>query len=135
MNLSGALKALVVTPDTFTITINSVQGVAFRQLSVIGQLQDGTTLDVTSTARGTNYVSSNLDVCNFGQPDGRVFGGQNGTCTITITNAGHTATAQVTVTNFTPVPLSLFGFPGLRTTSTSAGTSPTLRPEAQGSRS
>lgn len=112
VNLGGAIKALVVTPDTFTITINSVQGVAFRQLSVIGQLQDGTTLDVTSTARGTNYVSSNLDVCNFGQPDGRVFGGENGTCTITITNAGHTATAQVTVTNFTPLALSFVAIPG-----------------------
>ncbi len=112
VNLSGALKALVVTPGTFTITINSVQGVAFRQLSVIGQLQDGTTLDVTSTARGTNYVSSNLDVCNFGQPDGRVFGGQNGVCTITITNAGHTAIAQATVTNFTPIALSSLAIPG-----------------------
>jgi hypothetical protein len=112
LNLSGAINALVVTPDTFTITINSVQGVAFRQLSVMAQLQDGTTLDVTSTARGTNYVSSNLDVCNFGQPDGRVFGGQNGTCTITITNAGHTAIAEATVTNFTPIALSSLAIPG-----------------------
>ena len=112
VNLSGAISALVVTPATFTITVNSVQGVAFRQLSVMGQLQDGTTLDLTSTTRGTNYVSSNLDVCNFGQPDGRVFGGQPGACTIAITNGTHSVIAQGTITNFTPLALSSLVIPG-----------------------
>jgi hypothetical protein len=112
LNLAEALTALNVTPDTFTITINSVQGVASRQLTVTGVLQDGNTIDLTSTTRGTNYTSSDLDVCNFGSPDGRVFGSANGTCTITVTNAGHSDTAQGTVTNFTPLALSFVSVSG-----------------------
>lgn len=112
VNLGAALSGITVTPTTFTITVNSVQGTAFIQLAVTGQLRDGTTINLTSTTRGTNYASSNLDVCNFGSPAGRVFGGQPGPCTITITNGPHTATSTGTVTNFTPVSLSSIAIPG-----------------------
>ena len=112
LNLGKALKALVVVPPTFNITVNDVQGVAFQQLTVTGQLVDGRTLDLTSTQRGTNYLSSDLNICNFGQPDGRVFGGQGGTCTITVSNAGHTAQVQGTVINFTPRAMGFVAIPG-----------------------
>lgn len=112
LNLGKALKGLTVTPDSFAIVINSVQGEGFRQLMVSGALQDGTTIDLSSTARGTNYQSSDLSVCNFGSIDGRVFGGDPGPCTITISNSGHSATAQGTVTAFAPVALSSIPIPG-----------------------
>ena len=73
INLSQALEKIEVAPTTFTLTVNSISGEASRQLAVTGRLKDGTSLDLTSTTRGTNYASSNLNVCNFGSPDGRVF--------------------------------------------------------------
>ncbi len=65
-----------------------------------------------STSRGTNYSSSDLNVCNFGAPDGNVFAGNNGTCTITITNSGFTAQAMGRVITFSPTPLSFVSIPG-----------------------
>ena len=112
VNLAQALQSLTVAPASFTITVNSVIGVGSQQLAVTGQLKDGTTIYLTSTQRGTNYASSDLNVCNFGSPDGRVFGSGNGPCTITITNSGFTATATGTVTNFTPTALGSVAIPG-----------------------
>lgn len=112
VNLGAALQALSVAPGTFTITVNSIVGVGSLQLSVTGLLRDGHTVNLTSTQRGTNYASSDLNVCNFGSPDGRVFGSSNGPCTITITNSGFTATASGSVTNFTPTALGTIPIPG-----------------------
>jgi hypothetical protein len=112
VNLAQALQSLTVAPTSFTITVNSVVGVGSLQLTVTGTLRDGTTINLTSTARGTNYASSDLDVCNFGSPDGRVFGSSNGVCTVTAANAGFTAAATGTVTNFTPTALSSIAIPG-----------------------
>jgi hypothetical protein len=112
LNLSKVLQSISVTPENFTITVNSVQGEGSRQLTVTGVLQDGNTIDLTSTTRGTNYQSSDLDICNFGFPDGRVFGGQDGPCTITVTNSGHSDTAEGVVSNFTPIALGFVNLPG-----------------------
>jgi hypothetical protein len=112
VNLAQALQSFTVAPLAFSITVNSVIGVGSQQLTVTGLLKDGTTINLTSTQRGTNYASSDLNVCNFGQPDGRVFGSSNGGCTITITNSGFTATATGTVTNFTPTALGSVAIPG-----------------------
>ena len=111
-NLRDALKALTVAPAVFHLTVNSIQGVASRQLAVTGHLLDGVSIDLTSTQRGTNYASDDLNVCNFGQPDGRVFGAQAGACTITVTNNGFTAVAMGTVASFTPRALSFVTIPG-----------------------
>jgi hypothetical protein len=112
VNLAQALQSLTVAPSNFSITVNSVIGVGSQQLIVTGHLKDGTTINLTSTQRGTNYTSSNLNVCNFGSPDGRVFGSSNGGCVITITNSGFTATANGTVTNFSPTALGSVAIPG-----------------------
>jgi hypothetical protein len=112
VNLGGALSRITVAPATFVMTVNSVQGVAFQQLTVTGELLDGTALNLTSTLRGTNYASDDLAICNFGAPDGRVFAGDPGECTITVTNSGFSAEAQGTVSSFTPVPLSFVAVPG-----------------------
>ena len=112
VNLAQALLSLEVTPPTFVLTVNTIVGEASRQLTVIGHLRDGNTIDLVSTSRGTNYTSSNLLVANFGSPDGRVFAGQNGQATITVTNSGFSDTAEATVTSTTPTPLSFVTIPG-----------------------
>jgi hypothetical protein len=111
-NLGQALTSIEVNPASFTMIVNSLSGVASVQLTVTGHLIDNHTINLTSIQRGTNYASSDLNVCTFGSPDGRVFAGSAGSCTITVTNNGFTATAQATVTNFTPSALSFVSIPG-----------------------
>jgi hypothetical protein len=111
--LAKAISTLTVSPSTFVLNVNTIQGLASQQLAVKATLIDGkTVLDLTSTSTGTNYSSSDLTICNFGAPDGNVFAGNNGTCTITITNSGFTAKATGTVITFSPTPLSFVSIPG-----------------------
>jgi hypothetical protein len=112
MNLAGALKAITVTPATSIINVNSIIGLGFVDLKVTGEFKLGGTIDLTAIARGTNYSSSNLQVCNFGAENGRVYGGSNGPCTISITNSGLSASAQLTVNFFVPTALSYISIPG-----------------------
>jgi hypothetical protein len=111
--LAAAMKSLEVKPSTFALAVNLIEGQASQQLTVLGHLSDGKTIiDLTSTQKGTNYSSSDLTICNFGAPDGNVFAGSPGSCTITVTNSGFVATAAVTVTGFSPKSLSFIGIPG-----------------------
>jgi hypothetical protein len=112
-DLSKAVSQFTVSPASFLLTVNSVAPNASQQLTVTGKLIDGKTMiDLTSTTRRTNYVSSNLSVCTFGSPDGRVFAGSDGACTITVTNSGFTATATATVSTFNPTELSAIAIAG-----------------------
>ncbi|HEY0552340.1 MAG TPA: Ig-like domain-containing protein, partial [Verrucomicrobiae bacterium] len=111
-NLAQALQSFEVTPPSFVLTVNTIIGEASRQLSVIGHLKDGTTIDLASTARRTVYSSDNLFVANFGSPDGRVFAGTNGTATITVSNSTFVATVSVTVRTSTPQTLGFVAIPG-----------------------
>jgi sugar lactone lactonase YvrE len=111
-NLAQALTSIEVIPASFVLTVNAILGQASRQLVVTGHLRDGTTINLTSTTKGTNYTSSNLAICNFGSQDGRVFAGGDGACTITVTNSGFSATATVTVQTFAPTALSSVSIPG-----------------------
>lgn len=111
--LGQAIATLEVSPATFTLSVNAIDAEASQQLTVTARLIDGqTVLDLTATLTGTTYVSSDLTICNFGSPDGNVFAGNNGSCTITVANNGHTATANAVVTRFTPTPLSWVAIPG-----------------------
>ena len=112
LNLSRALTGITVSPGAFTLIVNSLSGTASVQLTVTGNLSDNRTIDLTSTLRGTNYASNDLTICNFGSPDGRVFAGVNGSCTITVTSNGFTRTVSGAVTNFSPVSLSYVTIPG-----------------------
>src|SRR5262245_16351058 len=112
-DLSKAIATFVVQPTTFVLDINTIEGVASQQLSVSATLIDGkTTLNLTSTQKGANYSSSDLTVCNFGVPDGNIFGGLDGSCTITVTNSGFTAVATGVVHTFSPKSLSFVSIPG-----------------------
>jgi hypothetical protein len=112
-DLGKAVQSLEVKPGAFVLVVNTIIGQASKQLSVLGHLIDGkTTLDLTSTQRGTNYSSSNLSICNFGAPDGNVFAGSNGVCTITATNHGHSANTAGSVQSFSPTAVSFVAVPG-----------------------
>ncbi len=111
-NLAQILKSIKVTPTTVALTVNTIIGVATQQLTVTGTLTDGNSINLTARSRGTNYSSSNLSVANFGATDGLVFAGSDGSATITVSNNGHTATVQVTVSSFSPAALSFISIPG-----------------------
>lgn len=111
--LAAALKSLEVKPATFVLNVNTIQGLASQQLTVLGHLIDGkTTLDLTSTLEGTNYSSSDLTVCNFGVPDGNVFAGSDGSCTITVANNSFSAQVTAVVRTFAPTALGFVAIPG-----------------------
>jgi DNA-binding beta-propeller fold protein YncE len=112
-NLTKALTSISVKPTSFLLAVNSLTSEASQQLTVTGLMIDGkTTIDLTSTAKGTNYSSSDLTICNFGAPDGNIFAGNPGACTITITNSGFTTTVSGTITGFSPTALSFVTIPG-----------------------
>ena len=112
-DLAAALQSIEVVPATFVLIINFVSPQSSRQLSVVGTMLDGATIDLTSTGKGTNYTSSNLTICNFGATDGEIFSGSvTGNCTITATNNGFTAEASGAVAPFSPEALSSIAIPG-----------------------
>jgi len=111
-NLAQALLSTEVEPTSAALVVNTVVGEASRQLRVTGRLLDGRTLDLTSTSRGTSYSSSDLLVVNFGGDDGRIFAGNEGTATVTVSNAGFSAQVSVTVSSFTPQVLASLPIPG-----------------------
>lgn len=111
-NSGNVLVSIEVKPANFTITFNTIAGEASRQLSVIGHLRNGDTVDLTSGAKGTNYNSSDLSVCGLDVQTGEVFAGTDGTCTITATNGGFSAQAFGRVKTFSPTALSFINIPG-----------------------
>ena len=111
--LAKAVSTLTVTPGSFVLTVNTIVGIASQQLSVTGLLIDGkTTIDLTSTIEGTTYSSSDLTICNFGSPDGNIFAGNSGSCTITVSNGSLSAQATGVVNSFSPTALSFVSIPG-----------------------
>lgn len=112
VNLAGALTRIRITPPTFTLIVNTLVNEAYTQLGITGDLADGTTINLTSTARGTNYSSSDINVCNFGSPDGRVYAGSDGPCTITVLNNGFSASVSGSVRTFRPLAVSQISIPG-----------------------
>jgi hypothetical protein len=111
-NLASALSRIEVTPTDSVIVFNTIMSEASRQLTVTGILTDGARIDLTSTTRGTNYSSSDINVANFGATDGVVFAGQNGVATITAANSGFSGKARVTIKTFSPTALSSISIPG-----------------------
>src|SRR5262249_33999182 len=80
--------------------------------SIAGTLIDGTSIDLTSRARGTNYASSDLLTCNFGVEDGRIFAAGAGSCTGTGSNSGFQTTIPLGGAPFAPVALGGVFIPG-----------------------
>ncbi|HEX7027691.1 MAG TPA: Ig-like domain-containing protein, partial [Gammaproteobacteria bacterium] len=111
VNYETLLVSLDVTPATGVLFYNVIEGESSLRLTVTGTLIDGTEVDLTSTARGTNYSSSDLTIASFGAVSGEVFAGVDGIAEITVTNAGVSAVAQITVVTFPPRALAFLDLP------------------------
>ena len=117
-NLAAALSSITVSPAALTLAFNTVGGEASRQLSAQGNVIDGRTINLFNPLyqAQVQVASSNLAVASFGAQPGRVYAGQSGTATITVTvsNGGPAGASSVTVTTFSPVALAFLPLPGFQ---------------------
>ena len=111
-DFDAAVVSLNVSPAAGFITFNMIDGEVSLQLRAELLFIDDTTLDVTSGPNGASYASSDLTIASFGLDAGEVFGGQNGTATITVSAFGRQVEVPVTVESFDPTPVSRLGFSG-----------------------
>jgi hypothetical protein len=111
-NLAAALSSITASPTSFRLIYNTVDGQSSRQLQAIGNLIDGRTIDMFRPLYQTAVLSSDLTVANFGAEPGRIYAGQNGTATVTVSNSGHAASATVTVQSFSPTALAYLPLSG-----------------------
>ncbi|HLK48955.1 MAG TPA: Ig-like domain-containing protein [Bryobacteraceae bacterium] len=111
-DLKKAAASSVLQPASFVLTTSALVPNASIQLSWKVALIDGkTTLDLTADPR-TNYISSDVTICNFGTPKGMVFAANTGACVITISQNTLSMTATGAVQSFTPKTLSFVAIPG-----------------------
>jgi hypothetical protein len=110
VDFGAALNSIAVTPASFLLSYNTVVGEASIRLTVTGTMRDGRPIDLT--ARGVNYASSDVNVCNFGATSGQVFAGQSGICTITASLATFSDTSAGSVRTFSPTALGSIAIPG-----------------------
>lgn len=105
---------LQIAPSAVNITINSLLGQQPVQLRVTRANSDGSTVDLT-TAPGTTYQSSNPNVAIV-DDFGSVAGVAGGLSSVTARNGNSTGQVPVTVSTFTPGPLSSITIPGYANT-------------------
>ena len=101
-NLAAALSSITVAPASFRLIFNTVSGESSRQLAAAGNVIDGRTIDMFNPLYQTQVSSSDLTIASFGNDLGRVYAGQSGSATVTVSNGGHGGTASVTVQTFSP---------------------------------
>lgn len=111
-NLEDAVSDVVVSPSNVALTYNTIDGEVSRQLKVTGQLLDGNTLDLTDSAFGTDYSSSDDGIASFGVIDGEVFGGAEGSADVTVRVAGYEVLVPVAVESFAPRAVASLSLPG-----------------------
>jgi|GEM_PF-2890416 len=111
-DLANALDAISIAPSPLRLIFQSVDTEVSQQVSVIGHLIDGGELDLTASSTGTSYSSGDLTIASFGANDGEVFGGVDGTTTITVSNNSVNHSIDVTVERYTPEALSFITLPG-----------------------
>ena len=111
-NYAAVLVSLEVLPPTFALIYDTIRPEASIQLTAIGRLTDGTSVDLSSPSRGTSYLSSDLGVCSFSAEPARIFAGIPGDCTISAVNSGSVGTAHGLVQTFSPVLVGSVEIPG-----------------------
>jgi hypothetical protein len=111
-NLGRALSSITVSPAAFRLVFNTVRGESSRQLQAVGHVIDGRTIDMFNPLYQTAVTSSDLSVASFGADPGRVYAGQSGNATVSVSNAGHAGTAAVSVETFSPTALAFLELPG-----------------------
>ena len=108
VNIGASIAGLSVDPESAVLTFNSIQGAdASVQLSVEGTTLDGESIDLTPISTGTNYDSSDFNVCNFGGRSGEVFASNNGNCIVTADNSDFNDTSGIDVQSFDPIALNI----------------------------
>ncbi|MBF0280198.1 MAG: hypothetical protein HQM13_20530 [SAR324 cluster bacterium] len=112
-DFSKALTRIEIIPSNPAITFNTIFSEASLQLQVIGHLINGNQIDLTSKAMGTTFVSSDISVASFGVDEGKLYAGLSGVAEIRASNNGFNDSVRVTVTSFSPTPLSFINLPGL----------------------
>jgi hypothetical protein len=80
----------------------------------VGNVIDGRTIDMFNPLYQTQVASSDLAVASLGVDPGRIYAGQSGSATITISNSGHAGTTSVTVQTFSPTALGFVVLPGFQ---------------------
>ncbi|MEQ9542045.1 MAG: Ig-like domain-containing protein, partial [Deltaproteobacteria bacterium] len=88
---NATLDAIAVTPPMATVEVGGTQA-----LQVVGTLSDGSTIDLTAAATGTQYTSSSPEVATV-SAGGIVTGVAGGEATIQVTHDGLTALATIQV--------------------------------------
>jgi hypothetical protein len=113
-NLALALSTVTVDPAAFNLVFNTVYGEASRQLHATGTVIDGRTIDVFDPRyqAQVSIGSNDLSVASFGVQPARVYAGQSGKATVTVTAGGHAAASTVTVRAFAPQAVSAVSIPG-----------------------
>ncbi len=106
IDLAASLTGISVFPDNYNITVNSIEGETSIQLSVIGSLLDGFTIDLTSISKGTNYSPNDLSICGLGARSGQLFATDVGQCTVTVSNSAYSTNAVFNVSVFSPSALT-----------------------------
>src|ERR1700674_1333357 len=121
-NLAAALSSITVSPASLRLVFNTVSGEASRQLQAMGNVIDGRTIDMFNPLYQTQVASSDLTVASLGAQPDRVYAGQSGSATITVSNSGHAGAASVTVQTFSPTVLGFIFLPGFQNAVEVAGT-------------
>ncbi|MCF6212304.1 MAG: Ig-like domain-containing protein, partial [Gammaproteobacteria bacterium] len=111
-NFADALSSISSTPLNVVMTFNGIDSETSTQLTITGVLIDGSQIDLTDSATGTTYASSDLSIVSFGINNGELFAGQAGTAVVTVTNNGQTLAVNVTVKQFEATALSAISIPG-----------------------
>jgi len=106
-----AMTGLSVTPESALLFYNTIDNESSFQLTVEGEMVDGSKANLTPLSRGTTYSSSDLDIASFSGVPGRVFAGIDGDATVTAANNGFTADSHVSVLSYAPVPLGTLQLP------------------------
>lgn len=110
-NFGAALVSLRSVPETVVLTFNGIDTEVSTQLTVWGVFVDGSETDLTNNG-DTSFSSDDLTVASFGARAGEVFGGAEGTTTITVSNNGRSLEIPVTVESFQPKAISHLTFTG-----------------------
>ena len=121
-NLAAALSSITVSPASLRLIFNTVSRESSRQLQAVGNVIDGRTIDMFNPLYQTQVASSDLTVASLGAQPGRVYAGQSGGATITVSNSGHAGAASVTVQTFSPTVLGFIFLPGFQNAVEVAGT-------------
>ncbi|MCC6621404.1 MAG: hypothetical protein IT385_09115 [Deltaproteobacteria bacterium] len=113
---AGPVTAVTLYPRRLGLQQHAFIGAATRQLSLVGARADGSTTDLTATARGTSYAVAPAD---GGTVDAAgVFTGApgfSGDVTITATNLGLESASTIVLSSFTPGPIATLPLGGAPT--------------------